>query len=725
MKANLSFVLFSLLSFTTLAEFAHFEVSNELPSIVLISQNTDGYNDKRSQNKDKTNKDGTIFLSIPNALKRVLEQTEFNLGERPDVIAFSLQQIWRSEASIQSDLQKMVDDVFGKGEYKHMARKKKQSFFGAVLQTLTLGQANPMGGGVSINVFVKDSRNEEWYTPISPQTFGCKTTNGAYGTAVVGMETKTDNVYCFLSSYFPEIAMNGSECLRSVSESKLFVEDCDEFFWGVYFENDSLKLSGERDQKETETLFTNLVEEPPLDSFLTNGSKKLGEGANSNLHGNNYILQLVDRESTYDLVPGTYQRVVEGLFAYSVQCLLGIFALTALFLKRYLVVGPGCRFSCSANPDRTTLVWGLDVSKQAIGALFSHVCNIFLALTFAKIDLTEKLPQSLKGVRPGVAAVDADQFSEALREVKELSHHHRTRHTPHYIYEENKTAVSNFFLQVSSYLIGDKTIQSLSSQSYHHAKRMRDNYNSLQSSHHILTEDAAAAALAGSNSDASDSSHFNLKAKPDECAWYAINYVLDCGFGVPVAYVGLLFLAYLAKRFQWESLLNYGNYFVYGRKHLWRTWGIQLAAWLWIVATSKVVLALLMWPAGAILGRLGMRLFKPLQPHPKLELVVVMVGIPAILNVIVAWVYDNMLQEKKNENKVDGEEEEEEDVVDDDVNQYEKLLFGGGGGEIQQNEETEQEKTLFSKLRKREIREEQESGCLEGENTDFSMSGPD
>ena len=63
-----------------------------------------------------------------------------------------------------------------------------------------------------------------------------------------------------------------------------------------------------------------------------------------------------------------YCELLQGFYAYLLQILLGVLAFSSLLVKK--------RFE---NPQRTWVVWGLDVSKQ----LLSAVCAHFIAILFS------------------------------------------------------------------------------------------------------------------------------------------------------------------------------------------------------------------------------------------------------------------------------------------------------------------------------------------------------
>ena len=73
----------------------------------------------------------------------------------------------------------------------------------------------------------------------------------------------------------------------------------------------------------------------------------------------------------------------------------------------------------------------------------------------------------------------------------------------------------------------------------------------------------------------------------------------------------------------------------------------KLFVFLLITLLVKFILALLVWPLSGPLGRFGIWLFAPLRQSPELELVIVMVIGPCLMNVVGFWILDNIL--KKNE----------------------------------------------------------------------------
>lgn len=65
----------------------------------------------------------------------------------------------------------------------------------------------------------------------------------------------------------------------------------------------------------------------------------------------------------------------EDFFTVTVQILLAIFALGSLYIKRMQEV-----------PRRTFYTWAMDVSKQAVGACYAHVCNM-VSFFFVRVEI--------------------------------------------------------------------------------------------------------------------------------------------------------------------------------------------------------------------------------------------------------------------------------------------------------------------------------------------------
>jgi len=142
----------------------------------------------------------------------------------------------------------------------------------------------------------------------------------------------------------------------------------------------------------------------------------------------------------------------------------------------------------------------------------------------------------------------------------------------------------------------------------------------------------------------------------DECAWYAINYLVDTTFGLVLALVFLKGLDYIANQRNWESLKNSGVYF---GPEKWTHWRDQVIAWVAVLTVVKLVLLYFMWIFSAFLAFWGRILFKPMQSNIRFELIFVMIVFPGFLNVIYFWVIDSYI--KAHDNHAHAHEPENED----------------------------------------------------------------
>jgi hypothetical protein len=135
-------------------------------------------------------------------------------------------------------------------------------------------------------------------------------------------------------------------------------------------------------------------------------------------------------------------------------------------------------------------------------------------------------------------------------------------------------------------------------------------------------------------------SHSQAK-QGDECAWYFLNFVFDTLLGVPLNWFFLRLLERVARIRNWTSLRTSGDY---GDPPVVRRWALQLMSWMLIIAVTKTALAIpLYWQSGPV-SAMGDWLFKPIQPFPKTELVVVMILSPGLLNVLQFWILDQILK---------------------------------------------------------------------------------
>lgn len=127
----------------------------------------------------------------------------------------------------------------------------------------------------------------------------------------------------------------------------------------------------------------------------------------------------------------------------------------------------------------------------------------------------------------------------------------------------------------------------------------------------------------------------------DPCTWYFINYLLDTTVGLLVIWFVLKMLHVLASRKNWHKL-KMGEY---GEPPRFKTWLFQCMAYLAVMLTEKIVILILFqfnfWTGVKKL------ILKPISGYPKLELVVVLLLVPFVINALMFWVVDNFLMHKR------------------------------------------------------------------------------
>lgn len=143
----------------------------------------------------------------------------------------------------------------------------------------------------------------------------------------------------------------------------------------------------------------------------------------------------------------------------------------------------------------------------------------------------------------------------------------------------------------------------------------------------------------------------------DECAWYAINYVIDCTLGLVVSIAGLKLLDYIANKADWVSLMHSGVYV--GRRGILH-WINQMIAWIVILTVTKVIVCVFMWLTSEWLAIAGAWLFEPFQEEIRLELLFVMIVFPGLMNIIYFWITDSYLK-AAGHHKGAHEEDEDDD----------------------------------------------------------------
>jgi len=130
----------------------------------------------------------------------------------------------------------------------------------------------------------------------------------------------------------------------------------------------------------------------------------------------------------------------------------------------------------------------------------------------------------------------------------------------------------------------------------------------------------------------------------DSCVWYFVNIMLDTTLTVLIAYLLLKGITRFIRRMGWDprGRLNFGNYGDPVRLSIWLR---QILLWVWIVVLSKIIVSTFVFLLQSPLGRAGHWLLTPVINYSgKLELVVVMVIVPVVMNSVQLWIQDSFLK---------------------------------------------------------------------------------
>jgi hypothetical protein len=136
-----------------------------------------------------------------------------------------------------------------------------------------------------------------------------------------------------------------------------------------------------------------------------------------------------------------------------------------------------------------------------------------------------------------------------------------------------------------------------------------------------------------------------------ECAWYFVLYVITSTAAIAVVALFMAGINYLVRRYD-ITLLRTGEY---GSPPSWRPWLAQLLVWGAVGVSEKVCTTFtLIAPFSRPLGELAHWLEQPLRAHPELELVLVMLLAPVLLNIVSVIIFDQIMKRKRKRGDGDG-----------------------------------------------------------------------
>lgn len=133
-------------------------------------------------------------------------------------------------------------------------------------------------------------------------------------------------------------------------------------------------------------------------------------------------------------------------------------------------------------------------------------------------------------------------------------------------------------------------------------------------------------------------------SEASECAWYLLNFAISVACGIFILHFTMKLYKWVVER--WNLyLLRSGDY---GTPPNWKPWLAQLLAWGFLASAEKLVTAaFVIIPLHPYLDRLGAWVERPLRPYPHIELLVVMVAAPVLLNILFFWAIDNIIMRKR------------------------------------------------------------------------------
>ncbi|OQS05564.1 hypothetical protein THRCLA_02328, partial [Thraustotheca clavata] len=153
------------------------------------------------------------------------------------------------------------------------------------------------------------------------------------------------------------------------------------------------------------------------------------------------------------------------------------------------------------------------------------------------------------------------------------------------------------------------------------------------------------------------------KTDADQCAFYFVNFTLDTTFGVLLNYAFLQLLVIIADKCNIQSLQVPGDY---GNPIQIKIWLLQLTTWIVIIFTTKLVIGTVIFCFERQLGDIAKWIFTPLASHPHIELIIVMVACPCLMNGLQFWIQDNFLKKPSNDmEKLQDDEKTSPNLQDD------------------------------------------------------------
>ncbi|XP_038054388.1 store-operated calcium entry regulator STIMATE-like [Patiria miniata] len=130
----------------------------------------------------------------------------------------------------------------------------------------------------------------------------------------------------------------------------------------------------------------------------------------------------------------------------------------------------------------------------------------------------------------------------------------------------------------------------------------------------------------------------------DPCIWYIVFFLLDSTFGLFIIYICVKISQCIVKLCSCKTLY-FGEY---GDPPMCEAWVGQCGVFVLIVVLEKVVITI--FASLDFWSEVARTLLSPIH-NPKVEVVIVMLLVPFVLNAIMFWVVDNFLMRKRKKLK--------------------------------------------------------------------------
>lgn len=127
-----------------------------------------------------------------------------------------------------------------------------------------------------------------------------------------------------------------------------------------------------------------------------------------------------------------------------------------------------------------------------------------------------------------------------------------------------------------------------------------------------------------------------------QCVWYFVNITIDTSLGVFLCYLLVRGFEALATRKGWDRVRT-GKYDHFGSLD-YAGWALQVGIWTAILASVKWTLFLGIYLNADYLSTAGEALIGWMDEYPRVELAVVMIFVPVVMNCVQFWVQDTFLK---------------------------------------------------------------------------------